>query len=101
MSVTGAEELGEEILQKKAQSRVGATLRDKWHLDSLLGVGGMGAVYAATHRNGMRGAVKLLHPERAIDEQFPASPDENSGRLRRALVTEARSTAAIHRVLMS
>src|SRR6185295_5196647 len=30
--------------------------------------GGMACVYAATHRNGMRGAVKLLHPEFALDE---------------------------------
>ncbi|HQB42633.1 MAG TPA: protein kinase, partial [Polyangiaceae bacterium] len=30
-------------------------------LDSLLGVGGMAAVYAATHRNGNRVAVKMLH----------------------------------------
>ena len=68
MRATGAEELQEEILLKKAQLRVGTTLRDKWHLESLIGVGGMGAVYRATHRNGMLGAVKLLHPERAADE---------------------------------
>jgi len=51
----------------RAQARVGATLRDKWRLDSLLGVGGMAAVYAATHRNGARGAIKILHAELAID----------------------------------
>ncbi len=28
----------------------------------------MAAVYAATHRNGRRGAVKLLHPELSIDQ---------------------------------
>ena len=69
MRATGAEELQEEILRKKAEQRVGTTLRDKWRLDSLIGLGGMGAVYRATHRNGMRGAVKLLHPERAADEE--------------------------------
>ncbi|MBX3187809.1 MAG: protein kinase [Labilithrix sp.] len=68
MHGTGAEELAEEILQRKAELRVGKTLRDKWHLDSLIGVGGMAAVYEATHRNGMRGAVKILHPHRAADE---------------------------------
>ena len=47
----------------RAQSRLGITLRDKWRLDVLLGVGGMAAVYAATHRNGSRAAVKILHPE--------------------------------------
>jgi serine/threonine-protein kinase len=46
-----------------ARSRVGRTLRSKWRLDTLLGVGGMAAVYAATHRNGGRAAVKILHPE--------------------------------------
>ena len=29
----------------------------------MLGVGAMGAVYSATHRNGMRVAIKVLHPE--------------------------------------
>lgn len=46
-----------------AQHRVGTTLRGKWQLDRLLGLGGMAAVYAATHRNGTRGAIKLLHSE--------------------------------------
>jgi eukaryotic-like serine/threonine-protein kinase len=46
----------------RAQARVGITLREKWRLDVLLGVGGMAAVYAATHRNGSRVAVKILHP---------------------------------------
>src|SRR5579859_4315202 len=45
----------------RAKERVGTTLRDKWRLDVLLGVGGMAAVYAATHRNGSRAAVKVLH----------------------------------------
>ena len=51
----------------RAQARVGTTLRDKWHLDVLLGVGGMAAVYAVTHRNGSRAAVKLLHPEMSMN----------------------------------
>jgi serine/threonine-protein kinase len=46
-----------------AQTRVGRTLRSKWRLDGLLAVGGMAAVYAATHRNGQRAAVKILHPD--------------------------------------
>jgi serine/threonine-protein kinase len=44
-------------------------LRGKWRLDKLLGVGGMAAVYAATHRNGKRGAVKMLHLEAASDAE--------------------------------
>ncbi len=46
-----------------ARERVGRTLRQKWRLDRLIGVGGMAAVYAATHRNGNRAAVKILHDE--------------------------------------
>ena len=34
-----------------AESRVGTLLKGKWHLDAVLGVGGMATVYAATHRN--------------------------------------------------
>ena len=45
-----------------AQVRAGTTLNGKWHLDAVLGVGGMATVYAATHRNGYRAAVKMLHP---------------------------------------
>ena len=44
----------------EAQKRVGTTLRGKWTLERLIGIGGMGAVYEARHRNGMRGAVKVL-----------------------------------------
>jgi eukaryotic-like serine/threonine-protein kinase len=47
----------------RAEARVGKTLHEKWRLDVLLGVGGTAAVYAATHRNGSRAAVKILHPE--------------------------------------
>ena len=50
-----------------ARLRVGAVLREKWTLDALIGVGGMAAVYAATHRNGKRAAVKMLHPALSID----------------------------------
>ncbi len=43
--------------------RPGTVIKGKWRLDKLLGVGGMAAVYAATHRNGKRVAVKMLHAE--------------------------------------
>jgi serine/threonine-protein kinase len=49
--------------ESRARRRVGSSLADKYRLERLLGVGGMGAVYAATHRNGHRVAIKLLHPE--------------------------------------
>lgn len=50
-----------------AERRLGQVLRGKWRLDSLLGVGGMAAVFAATHRNGKRVAIKMLHPQIAVD----------------------------------
>jgi serine/threonine protein kinase/tetratricopeptide (TPR) repeat protein len=49
-----------------AQQRVGTRIRGKWRVDKLLGVGGMGAVYAATHRNGSRVALKVLHPQLSV-----------------------------------
>ena len=51
-----------------AEARVGTVLKQKWHLDQLLGVGGMAAVYAATHRNKKRVAIKMLHAELSLDE---------------------------------
>lgn len=51
---------------KLAARRVGTDLNDKWRLDRVLGVGGMGAVFSATHRNnGTRSALKVLHAEYA------------------------------------
>jgi serine/threonine protein kinase len=58
--------------QASAAARVGRTLRGKWHLDALLSTGGMAAVYEATHRNGMRGAVKILHKEAAHNGEAKA-----------------------------
>jgi serine/threonine protein kinase len=53
-----------------AQRRVGQTLNGKWHLDRVLDLGGMAAVFAATHRNGKRVAIKMLHPMIARDAQL-------------------------------
>ncbi len=55
----------EAELVERASRRLGETLRDKYRLDRVLGVGAMAAVYAATHRNGKEVALKLLHPELA------------------------------------
>ncbi|MBX3188301.1 MAG: serine/threonine protein kinase [Labilithrix sp.] len=55
----------EEEQDPLAQRRVGSVLHEKWTLERILGSGGMGAVYAARHRNGARAAVKVLHPELA------------------------------------
>src|ERR1700759_638782 len=56
-----------EAATERARARVGTVLKAKWRLDELLGVGGMAAVYAATHRNGKRVAVKVLHPELSVN----------------------------------
>ncbi len=55
---------------KQAAARVGTDLNAKWRIDKVLGVGGMGAVFACTHKNnGTRSAIKVLHVEysRAAD----------------------------------
>jgi serine/threonine-protein kinase len=57
-----------EALAKKAKERVGQLFARKWHVDRLLDMGGMASVYAATHRNGNRVAIKLLHPTYAEHE---------------------------------
>ncbi len=53
--------------EERARLRVDSTVRGKWHLDALLGVGGMAAVFASTHRNGQRAALKILHVDFARD----------------------------------
>jgi serine/threonine-protein kinase len=64
---------------KVAEARVGLTAR-KWTLDRLLDVGGMAAVYAATHKNGNRVAIKVLHP------QFAKMPEAKERFLREGYV---------------
>jgi serine/threonine protein kinase len=53
---------GLATLEAQARRRVGTWLRDKWYLERLVGLGAMAAVYASRHRNGSRGALKVLHP---------------------------------------
>lgn len=53
----------DEDTEKIALARVGTVINGKWTVDRLIGVGGMAAVYAATHRNSKRAALKIMHPE--------------------------------------
>jgi serine/threonine-protein kinase len=62
----------EDPLTARAQARVGATIRGKYVLESVLGVGGMAAVYVAMHRNNKRFALKMLHPELSLREDIRA-----------------------------
>jgi len=59
---------GPSDVRKKAGERLGQWIRRKYHLESLLGVGGMATVYAARHRNGSRVAIKIMHAEFAREE---------------------------------
>lgn len=72
----------------QAQKRVGQVLNNKWTIDRLIDIGGMAAVYQATHRNGKRVAIKMLHPyiatnadvrERFLREGYVANQVEHPG----------------------
>jgi len=62
--------MAEDPLVTHARTRIGRTLRNKWTLDKLLGVGGMAAVYECTHRNGSKVAIKMLHPNLMFETNF-------------------------------
>ena len=63
----------ENEVVERCRTRVGRSLGHSWRLDALIGIGGLGAVYAGSHRNGLVAAVKLLHPSLA------ATPDARAG----------------------
>ena len=52
---------------KRAHRRAGTMIRDKYRIDAFIATGSMANVYAATHRNGSRVALKVLHRELARD----------------------------------
>jgi serine/threonine-protein kinase len=54
--------------QQEFSRWIGRVLRDKWRIDARIARGGVGTVFAATHRNnGMTAAIKVLHPEYSRD----------------------------------
>jgi serine/threonine protein kinase len=59
----------QRLLLAQLSARVGSVVRGKWRIDALLGLGGMAAVYSATHRNGHACAIKMLLPS------FSTNPD--------------------------
>ncbi len=62
---------GDKVLER-LQARVGTTINNKYKLESLIGLGGMAAVYSATHRNGGKVALKVLHAELSRMEDIRA-----------------------------
>jgi serine/threonine-protein kinase len=61
--------MADAVIEQRARARIGTTLNGKYRVDRLLGVGGMASVYAATHRNNKRVAVKVLHTELSVLEE--------------------------------
>jgi serine/threonine-protein kinase len=50
-----------------SHKRVGSVVRGKYRVEAFLATGTMGNVYSATHRNGSRVALKILHAQLAED----------------------------------
>ncbi|MBI4956489.1 MAG: serine/threonine protein kinase [Myxococcales bacterium] len=77
---------------ENALARVGE-LAKKWTLDRLIDVGGMAAVYAATHRNGHRVAIKVMH------KHYAAMPEAKERFLREGYVANKVGHPGAVRVL--
>lgn len=56
-------------MAQKEDRRLGSIIGGKWRVDAVLGSGSMATVYAVTHRNGVRAALKILHPALCSDPQ--------------------------------
>lgn len=55
------------LAHTKALTFVGTTLKGKWKVERLLGVGGMAYVFAARHRNGREVAIKCMRPDLVVE----------------------------------
>ncbi|HEX3853978.1 MAG TPA: serine/threonine-protein kinase [Polyangiaceae bacterium] len=55
--------VGPAIAEDRAQSYIGKRLAGRYHLESLIGLGGMSSVFRATDLEGKSVAVKILYPE--------------------------------------
>jgi serine/threonine-protein kinase len=81
--------------QTSQESRwVGRVLRDKWRIDGRIARGGMGTVFAATHKNnGSVAAIKILHAE------FSRDPDIKSRFLQEGYAANQVNHAGVVRIL--
>lgn len=85
----------EEELRAIVEKRIGSTVRDRYRLDRLLGVGGMAAVYRGVDGDGHTVAVKILHPSLA------PSASTSARFLKEASVANAIDHPGVVRVLDS
>ncbi|MEM9696484.1 MAG: Hsp70 family protein, partial [Myxococcota bacterium] len=66
-----ASEPAASAIEIRSDSLVGSVLGDRYRVEAVIGEGGMGRVYRATHRHLMkRFAVKVLHPELAANRDL-------------------------------
>lgn len=54
--------------RERYEKRVGTVVDGRWRIERLLGLGSTSAVYGATHRNGHRAALKILHQSLCADK---------------------------------
>src|SRR5258708_38461543 len=60
----------DDPLARRALMRVGKALCGRYRIARLIGIGGMAAVYAGTHRNGHVVAIKVLHERLSTDPEI-------------------------------
>jgi serine/threonine-protein kinase len=60
----------DSVVDPVAAKRVGQPLNRTWHVDRLIDVGGTASVYEATHSDGRRAAIKVLHPSAAASPEL-------------------------------
>ena len=63
----------EDSFRRELEARVGRTLCQRYTLERVVGVGSTAAVYAGTHRNGNRVAIKVLHTELSASKEVRES----------------------------
>ncbi|HEY8089145.1 MAG TPA: serine/threonine-protein kinase, partial [Polyangiaceae bacterium] len=60
----------DDALTRRAMRRLGESIRGRYSISRLIGIGGMAAVYGGIHRSGFPVAVKILHERLASDPEI-------------------------------